>query len=124
MIAQIRPADLADWLQQHAGARPVVLDVREPWQYMRQVFDAMADDGRFGALLPTTNQVSNLLAAMPEAHLDCVEVMEVLIREYKALPGRLRPDDQMVGHTGFLVFACKVNYSPTATQRNGDLPDS
>ncbi|ODS91950.1 MAG: sulfurtransferase [Comamonas sp. SCN 65-56] len=32
MIAQIRPADLADWLQQHAGARPVVLDVREPWE--------------------------------------------------------------------------------------------
>ena len=30
MIAQIRPADLAGWLQQHASARPVVLDVREP----------------------------------------------------------------------------------------------
>lgn len=35
MIAQVRPADLADWLQSEATAAPgtpVVLDVREPWE--------------------------------------------------------------------------------------------
>lgn len=32
MIAQIRPADLDDWLEQRNGLRPVVLDVREPWE--------------------------------------------------------------------------------------------
>lgn len=32
MIEQIRPADLDDWLRRHPGARPVVLDVREPWE--------------------------------------------------------------------------------------------
>jgi len=32
VTTQIRPADLADWLQQHQDARPVVLDVREPWE--------------------------------------------------------------------------------------------
>ena len=31
MIAQVRPAQLADWLQA-AGAQAVVLDVREPWE--------------------------------------------------------------------------------------------
>ncbi len=30
MIEQVRPAQLADWLQRHAGQSPVVLDVREP----------------------------------------------------------------------------------------------
>jgi len=32
VISQIRPADLESWLQQHQGARPIVLDVREPWE--------------------------------------------------------------------------------------------
>ena len=34
MIAQVRPADLAAWVQAHAaaGSQPVVLDVREPWE--------------------------------------------------------------------------------------------
>ncbi|MDB5870823.1 MAG: rhodanese protein [Ramlibacter sp.] len=33
MIEQVRPADLAAWLQaQPAGSAPVVLDVREPWE--------------------------------------------------------------------------------------------
>jgi rhodanese-related sulfurtransferase len=33
MIEQVRPADLDAWIQsQPAGATPVVLDVREPWE--------------------------------------------------------------------------------------------
>lgn len=32
MIDQIRPSQLTDWLQQHAGERPMVLDVREPME--------------------------------------------------------------------------------------------
>lgn len=34
MIDQVRPADLAAWIQAHAAAAatPVVLDVREPWE--------------------------------------------------------------------------------------------
>ncbi|MDF1485719.1 rhodanese-like domain-containing protein [Ramlibacter sp. H39-3-26] len=36
MIAQVRPAQLSDWLAAQAGAPdaepPVVLDVREPWE--------------------------------------------------------------------------------------------
>ncbi|MBG9390130.1 rhodanese-like domain-containing protein [Caenimonas aquaedulcis] len=33
MIDQIRPSQLSEWLQaQPAGARPIVLDVREPWE--------------------------------------------------------------------------------------------
>lgn len=33
MIDQVRPADLDTWFQsQPAGSKPVVLDVREPWE--------------------------------------------------------------------------------------------
>ena len=32
MIPQLRPSELSDWLRDHAGTRPLVLDVREPWE--------------------------------------------------------------------------------------------
>jgi len=30
------------------------------------------------------------------------------LRKYKTIPARIRPDDQMVGHTGYLIFARAV----------------
>jgi rhodanese-related sulfurtransferase len=33
MIAQIRPAAFTQWITSLAGATPLVLDVREPWEF-------------------------------------------------------------------------------------------
>jgi tRNA (adenine57-N1/adenine58-N1)-methyltransferase len=86
----------------------VFLDMREPWLHLAAARAALKDGGFFGSLLPTTNQVSELLRGL-EAHdfLD-LEVQELLLRNYKPLADRLRPSDRMVAHTGFLVFARKV----------------
>lgn len=32
MIVSLRPAELDDWLKRQQGGRPLVLDVREPWE--------------------------------------------------------------------------------------------
>ena len=37
-----------------------------------------------------------------------LEIEELIRRTYKTIPARIRPDDQMIGHTGFLVFARAV----------------
>ena len=89
-------------------ADSLFLDVREPWDYLTQACAAMRDGGFFGAIVPTTNQVSWLLAEMERHPLMSIEVMEILLREYKPVPARLRPQDRMVAHTGFLIFARKV----------------
>lgn len=96
------------------------LDVREPWDFLPQVCAALADGGCFGALVPTTNQVSWLLSEMERQPFTSIEVMEVFERMYKAVPARLRPADIMVGHTGFLVFARKVAMMEAP---DGDLPE-
>jgi tRNA (adenine57-N1/adenine58-N1)-methyltransferase catalytic subunit len=81
------------------------LDVPNPHDYIEHVKAALSNGGTFGVILPTTNQVSLLLTAMHRIGFADVEICEILLRFYKANPQRLRPDDRMIGHTGFLIFA-------------------
>lgn len=83
----------------------LVLDVREPWHYLAQARRSLRAGGFFASLLPTTNQVSELLVALEGNDFADITVEELLLRRYKAVPERLRPEDEMVAHTGYLVFA-------------------
>ncbi len=100
--------DIAEGFDE-TGVDALFLDVRRPWAYLAQAVAALKDSGFFGAILPTTNQVADLVHALEEqGTFGHIEVEEVLVRPYKAVPERLRPMDRMVAHTGYLVFARKV----------------
>jgi tRNA (adenine57-N1/adenine58-N1)-methyltransferase len=86
------------------------LDVRRPWAYLGQVVETLKDGGFFGAILPTTNQVAELVRGLEMAQtFGHIEVEEILVRAYKPTPSRLRPADRMVAHTGYLIFGRKVS---------------
>lgn len=90
------------------GVDALFLDVREPWLHLDAAARAMADGAFFGAILPTVNQVSELLRGLrPHPFVD-IEVAEILLRRYKPVAARLRPMDQLTAHTGYLLFARKV----------------
>jgi tRNA (adenine57-N1/adenine58-N1)-methyltransferase len=57
------------------------------------------------------DQISLLLRGMETRPFDDISVEEILLRRWKALADRLRPEDRMTGHTGFLVFARKQDRS-------------
>jgi tRNA (adenine57-N1/adenine58-N1)-methyltransferase len=87
------------------GADCLFLDVRTPWEYLDQVAAAVSKGAPVGFLLPTANQISDLLAGLENAAFGDIEVLEIFLRKYKPVADRLRPADRMVAHTGFLVFA-------------------
>jgi len=91
-----------------SDADALFLDVREPWLYMTQVCEALADGGFFGSIVPTANQVSWLLNELNRYPFTNLEVIEIMERRYKPVPARLRPEDRMIGHTGYLIFARKI----------------
>jgi tRNA (adenine57-N1/adenine58-N1)-methyltransferase len=84
------------------------LDVREPWYFLDYAWSALKGSGFFGALVPTVNQVSALLEGLQARPFGDVVVEEVLVRRYKPTPTRLRPEDRMIAHSAFLLFARKL----------------
>ncbi len=98
------------------------LDVPNPQDYLHQVHQALKGGGNFGAILPTTNQVSRLLNEFYRFHFGFVEVCEILIRYYKPVAERLRPTDRMVAHTGYLIFARPIKPSSSIGQYKESLP--
>lgn len=81
------------------------LDVREPWNYIDHLALAVKNGSQVGFLLPTANQVIRLIEALEKGPYVDIDVVEILLRRYKAVSERFRPDDRMVAHTGFLIFA-------------------
>jgi tRNA (adenine57-N1/adenine58-N1)-methyltransferase len=90
------------------GADACFLDLREPWFFLEHAWNALKGSGCFGALLPTTNQVSELLTTLEKLPFGDINVEEILIRPWKPVPARLRPEDRMIAHSSFLVFARKL----------------
>lgn len=103
-VVELKLRDIAHGFEE-TGVDALFLDVPAPWDYLEQVRAALINGGFFGSILPTTNQVSQLLEALRRTSFGFPEVEEVLLRPYKPVSARLRPSDQMVAHTGFLVFA-------------------
>jgi tRNA (adenine57-N1/adenine58-N1)-methyltransferase len=103
-IVEFKLRDVAEGFDER-DVDALFLDLPNPWDYLVQAHEALASGGFFGSILPTTNQVSRLLSALEEAHFGLIEVEELLLRQYKAVPARLRPMDRMVAHTGYLIFA-------------------
>ncbi len=97
------------------------LDVREPQEYLEQVRAAVKPGGFFGSLVPTANQVIDLLIALQRLAFGAVEVEEIMLRPYKPVPGRLRPVDRMVAHTGYLIFARTPTIGEVALPAEGTV---
>jgi len=97
------------------------LDVPNPYDYTVQVRAALKPGGYLCCLLPTFNQVEKTLYSLHRENFAFIEVCEILLRYYQPEPTKLRPTDRLVAHTGFLVFARRVE--PSQDPRGRELAE-
>jgi tRNA (adenine57-N1/adenine58-N1)-methyltransferase len=119
---ELKHRDISDGFDER-DADAVFLDVREPWQYLPQVWTTLTEGGFFGSIVPTTNQVSDLIAGLEANHFADIEVCEILLRPYKPVAERLRPADRMVAHTGYLVFARRLERPVPLADTESQAPE-
>lgn len=96
------------------------LDLPDAHHYIEQVRAVLPPGGNLGAILPTTNQVSAMLQTLGAFHFSQTDVCELLLRFYKTVPARIRPQDRMVAHTGYLLFS-RPMAAPPETEDNSEL---
>ena len=96
---------VAATLDEHAFDR-IMLDMLDPWNRLEQAHRVIAPGGVLIAYVTTTTQLSRLAEALRAA--GCwtePEIQETLERSWKVQGLAVRPDHQMIGHTGFLVVS-------------------
>lgn len=106
--------ELPGWLELRDGSvedviaevRPdrIVLDLPEPWHAAAIAAEHLQPGGVFVAYVPTVPQMQQTVEAM-RASRSFIDLsgFEVLLRTWNVEGRSIRPDHQMVGHTGFVV---------------------
>ena len=102
-------------------ADSLFLDVPNPYDYAAQVRAALKPGGFLCCLLPTFNQVEKTLYSLRRENFAFIEVCEIMLRYYQPEPTKLRPTDRMVAHTGFLIFARRIE--PSQDPRGKELAE-
>jgi tRNA (adenine57-N1/adenine58-N1)-methyltransferase len=109
---ELRVGDVADEV---AGSAPdrIVLDLPEPWQVLDVAAEHQPSGGVFCSYLPTVPQVQTLVErARQSGAFAEIEVKEFLFRDWNVSGRSVRPEHNMIGHTGFLVFMRKTAPAP------------
>ncbi len=83
------------------------VDVKDPIPFLDKLHRVLKNSAPVGFLLPTTNQVVDLLSNI-KGLFGGIEVVEIFHRYYKTVPERFRPEDTMTAHTAYLVFCRKI----------------
>lgn len=97
--------DVAAELDEHSFDR-IVLDMLDPWNRLEQAYRVMAPGGVLVSYVTTTTQMSRLVEALRAAVVWTEpDIQETLERNWKAQGLAVRPDHQMIGHTGFLIIS-------------------
>lgn len=105
---ELRVGDVEDVI---ADVQPdrLILDLPEPWHAAAIAADHLQPGGVFCSYVPTVPQMEQTVTALKAAHA-YTDIMnfEALLRTWNVDGRSVRPDHQMVGHTGFLTVARRV----------------
>ncbi|MBS3126911.1 methyltransferase domain-containing protein [Candidatus Woesearchaeota archaeon] len=82
----------------------ITLDLPEPWKVITHAEKALKRGGHLVVYLPNLHQVKTFIDSTKKTGIKVIETVELLERKWKIEDKIMRPEFQMLGHTGFLTF--------------------
>jgi tRNA (adenine57-N1/adenine58-N1)-methyltransferase catalytic subunit len=110
---------IGDVAEEMVGLSPdrIVLDLPEPWLVLDAAVTHQPTGGVLCAYLPTVPQVQTLVGTARETGVFAeIEVKEFFVRDWNVAGRSVRPEHNMIGHTGFLVFMRKTAPFPASAR--------
>src|SRR3989344_1689834 len=86
----------------------ITLDLPEPWQVIKHAEKSLKDGGYLVIYLPNLTQMQKFLTSLKGTSFKVLEVLELLERKWAINEQIMRPEFQMLGHTGFMAFCRKL----------------
>jgi len=85
----------------------ITLDLARPWEVLGSAERSLKSGGYLVVYLPNIMQVKMFVDALRGTKINLLEVEELIERKWKVEGQVVRPEYEMLGHTGFLVFCRK-----------------
>jgi len=82
----------------------ITLDLPEPWQVTEHASEALKTGGHLVVYLPNINQVKMFIDSTRRTGIRVIETIELIERKWKIEDKIMRPEFEMLGHTGFMCF--------------------
>jgi tRNA (adenine57-N1/adenine58-N1)-methyltransferase len=87
----------------------VILDMLAPWECVEMAANVLRPGGVFMAYVATTTQLSATAEALKDdGHFTEPESFESMVRGWHHEGLAVRPQQRMIGHTGFLIFSRRM----------------
>lgn len=86
----------------------LTMDMPDPWLALPNLDRHLRSGGRLCAYVPNMNQAESIVNALRERQYCSVYALENMQRGLEVHPGGVRPSFEMLGHTGYLIFARKA----------------
>ncbi|MEW5896976.1 MAG: methyltransferase domain-containing protein [Nanoarchaeota archaeon] len=104
----IKQADIYEGISEK-NVDLITLDVPEPWRAVKHAEKALKPGGHLVVYLPNLHQVKKFIDSAGDTSIKVIETVELLERKWKIVEEIMRPEFQMLGHTGFLTFCRKFS---------------
>lgn len=86
----------------------ITLDLPEPWQVIEHAETSLKQGAHLVVYLPNLNQAKMFIECTKRSRIKVTEIIELIERKWKIEDKIMRPEFQMLGHTGFLTFCRKL----------------
>ncbi len=86
----------------------ITLDLPEPWRVIEHAESSLKEGGFLVVYLPNLTQVKQFIDSARKTKIKVLETVELLERKWKIEGQIMRPEFEMLGHTGFLTFCRRL----------------